>query len=150
MGGLAAACGLVLAYRTAWNPLPACGVLGLALLAWHLPYRAIAEGVLMQWTENPLEDLRGSFHMGEGDPFQVYWQKAAWVRINNSVQTQYWSKAGRDWGPGVEKRRMYWWPVDGSEKRPDFQRDWNPAAMPLWWRLVYLPELVGLNAGVRR
>lgn len=152
--------GLWLAYRVDWNPLPALGVVGVMALLFNLPGTA-REMIDRLWTAKPMTPEAWAMQrFGVEDPV------AGWeVRKRNEVQasiarlrpvydqhanTVAWAiRDGQDWR-GLNEVRPFFVPVDGSDKRPDFNPSFNPMDLPVWLRAVLLPDLCGLNHGLHR
>lgn len=139
LGGLAAALLLlVLAYRVQWNPLPVLALVGVMALLLHMPGKVYGELTRFLTDVSPVDprEWARTRWWGKEDPFLVV--------IETEEQRAQMTL-------DLDEIRSMFVPVDGSDRRPDFNREFNPMRLPVWLRLVLLPDLCGLNVGgVRR
>lgn len=155
--------GLWLAYRVQWNPWPAFGVVAVMSVLFYLP--GSAREMLNRLTlAKPMtaEDWSRQ-EFGVADPVleRKQWEARIFKEEEKRLPINSW---GIDYVTGrmnararfnepwkrLNDVRPYFVPDNGSDKRPDFNREFNPMDLPFWLRLALLPDLCGLNVGERR
>ena len=149
--GLATAFLGTVAFWVDWDPLPVLATLGGILLLVHVPGKSVSlvREYMMRDITDPLRYALTSYRVD--DPllwFNTMTDKLSSPSEDHDVRTA----VGFDHLHNVfEEIRPLYIAIDGSERRVGFVGDFNPMHLPVWLRMMLLPDLCGLNInGVRR